>query len=102
MKKNKVVCIGEALIDRIKNKSNQGFRDFLGGAPANVAFALRKLNINTIFIGRIGTDDYGKKFITQFNKFEVNVDFLQLDNDLPTRVVNVGRDKFGDRFFFRI
>ena len=99
MKKNKVLCIGEALIDRISNKSNQGFTDFLGGAPANVAFALRKLNINSIFIGRIGTDDYGKKIITQFNKFEVNVDFLQLDNNLSTRVVNVGRDKFGDRFF---
>ena len=99
MKKNKVVCIGEALVDRISNKSNQGFTDFLGGAPANVAFALRKLKIDSIFIGRIGSDNFGKKFITQFNKFEVNVDFLQLDNDLSTRVVNVGRDKFGDRFF---
>ena len=39
MKKTKVVCIGEALIDRIKNKSNQEFTDFLGGAPANVAFS---------------------------------------------------------------
>ena len=43
MKKKKVICVGEALIDRIRNKSNQGFTDFLGGAPANVAFALRKL-----------------------------------------------------------
>ena len=99
MKKNKVVCIGEALIDRIRNKSNQGFTDFLGGAPANVAFALRKLKVDSIFIGRIGSDDFGKKFITQFNRSEVNVDFMQIDNDLSTRVVNVGRDKFGDRFF---
>ena len=36
MKKKKVICIGEALIDRIRNKSNQEFTDFLGGAPANV------------------------------------------------------------------
>ena len=40
MKKTKVVCIGEALIDRIKNKTNQGFTDFLGGAPANVVLSL--------------------------------------------------------------
>jgi len=45
MKKKKVICIGEALIDRIRNKSNQGFTDFLGGAPANVACALRKLEL---------------------------------------------------------
>ena len=99
MKKTKVVCIGEALIDRIRNKSNEGFTDFLGGAPANVACALRKLKIDSIFIGSLGSDDYGKKFITQFNELEVNLDFLQLDNDSSTRVVNVDRDKFGDRFF---
>ena len=99
MKKTKVVCIGEALIDRIRNKANQGFTDFLGGAPANVACALRKLKIDSIFIGRIGNDDFGKKFIEQFNKLGVNLDFLQLDNDLSTRVVIVERDQFGDRFF---
>jgi len=98
MKKNKVVCIGEALIDRIRNKSNQGFTDFLGGAPANVACGLRKLNIDSIFIGSLGRDDFGKKFIAQFKALEVNLDFLQF-NDSSTRVVNVDRDQFGDRFF---
>jgi len=99
MKKKKVICIGEALIDRIRNKSNQGFTDFLGGAPANVVCALRKLKIDSTFIGSLGNDDNGKKFIKHFNELEVNLDFLQLDNDSSTRVVNVDRDQFGDRFF---
>ena len=99
MKKTKVVCIGEALIDRIRNKSDQGFTDFLGGAPANVACALRKLKIDSIFIGRLGCDAFGKKFLRQFNELGVNVDFLQFDNNLSTRVVRVERDQFGDRFF---
>jgi len=71
----------------------------LGGAPANVACALKKLKINSIFIGSLGNDDYGKKFIAQFDQLGVNFDFLQLDNDSSTRVVNVDRDQFGDRFF---
>ena len=50
MKREKVICIGEALIDRIRNKSNKGFTDFLGGAPANVACALRKLKIDSTFM----------------------------------------------------
>ena len=99
MEQKKVICIGEALIDRIRNKSNQGFTDFLGGAPANVACALRKLKIDSTFIGSLGNDDYGKKFITQFYELDVNLDFLQLDKDSTTRVVNVDRDQFGDRFF---
>ena len=99
MKKTKVVCIGEALIDRIKNKSNQEFTDFLGGAPANVACALKKLQIDSVFIGRIGSDESGKKFIEQFKELEVNINFLQLDNMLPTRIVKVDRDNSGDRYF---
>ena len=99
MKKNMVVCIGEALIDRIKNKSNQGFTDYLGGAPANVACALRKLKIDSIFLGCLGSDEFGKKFIEQFNELNINLDFLQIDDHSSTRVVNVDRDQFGDRFF---
>jgi len=71
----------------------------LGGAPANVACALRKLKIDSTFIGSLGNDDYGKKFISQFDQLGVNLDFLQLNNDSSTRVVNVDRDQFGDRFF---
>ena len=99
MKKNKVVCIGEALIDRIRNKSNQGFKDFFGGAPANVACALRKLKIDSVFIGRIGKDEFGKKFIEKFKELEVNINFVQLDDCLPTRIVKVNRDNSGDRYF---
>ena len=99
MKKTKVVCIGEALIDRIRNKSNQDFTDFLGGAPANVACALRKLKIDSLFVGRLGRDDFGKKFIEQFNELKINLDFLQIDDYSSTRVVNVDRDLFGERFF---
>ena len=99
MKKTKVVCVGEALIDRIRNKSNQGFKDFLGGAPANVACALKKLLIDSVFIGRLGSDEFGKKFIQTFNDLKVNINFLQLDNNLPTRIVKVDRDISGDRYF---
>ena len=99
MNKTKVVCLGEALIDRIRNKLNEEFTDFLGGAPANVACALRKLKIDSVFIGCLGRDEFGKKFIEQFNEIKVNLDFLQLDNNLPTRIVKVDRDNFGDRYF---
>ena len=99
MKKTNVVCIGEALIDRIKNKANQEYTDYLGGAPANVACALKKLKIDSTFIGRLGNDEFGKQFIEQFKLLEVNLDLLQLDNNLPTRIVEVNRDNYGDRYF---
>ena len=99
MKKTKVVCVGEALVDRIKNKSNKKFTSFLGGAPANVSFALKKLQIDSVFIGRVGSDQFGRKFIEKFKNLEIDINFLQLDNNLPTRIVKVNRDNSGDRYF---
>ncbi len=71
----------------------------MGGAPANVACALKKLQIDSAFIGRIGSDASGKRFIEQFRELDVNINFLQLDNKLPTRIVKVRRDNSGDRYF---
>ena len=71
----------------------------MGGAPANVACALRKLKNRFSIIGRIGSDEFGKKFINQFKELEVNINFLQLDDCLPTRIVKVNRDNSGDRYF---
>ena len=99
MKKTKVVCIGEALIDRIMNKSNQDFKDFLGGAPANVACALSKLKIESAFIGCLGKDIDGKKFIEEFNALGININFIQMINNYPTRIVKINRDNSGDRYF---
>jgi len=99
MKKKKVVCIGEALVDRIKNKSNEEFTDFLGGAPANVACALKKLQIDSAFIGCLGSDKDGQKFIEKFEQLKIDIQFLQIVKNSPTRVVKVNRNNFGDRYF---
>tara|TARA_B100000963_G_scaffold302767_1_gene275790 strand:+ start:797 stop:1786 length:990 start_codon:yes stop_codon:yes gene_type:complete len=94
-----VICIGEALVDKIINKSDSSFKNYLGGAPANVVCALRKLNVPACFIGCLGDDDFGKKFIKLFQQLNVNSDFLQIVTQSSTRIVNVMRDESGDRSF---
>tara|TARA_B100000212_G_C27338045_1_gene517785 strand:+ start:232 stop:1221 length:990 start_codon:yes stop_codon:yes gene_type:complete len=99
MSKLEVICIGEALIDRIINRSDSKFKNHLGGAPANVVCALRKLNVPAAFIGCLGDDDFGRKFIKLFQTLNVNIDFLQIDKESSTRIVRVIRDESGDRSF---
>ena len=94
-----VICIGEALIDRIINKSDSKFKNYLGGAPANVVCALSKLDIPAAFIGCLGNDDFGREFINLFQQLNINIDFLQIAKQSPTRIVKVMRDDSGDRSF---
>ena len=99
MSKLQVICIGEALIDKIINKSDSNFRNYLGGAPANVVCALRKLEVPAAFIGCLGDDEYGREFIRLFQKLNINIDFLQIAKQASTRIVKVMRDESGDRSF---
>ena len=99
MSKLQVICLGEALIDKIINKSDSNFKNYLGGAPANVVCALRKLNVPAAFIGCLGDDDFGRRFIKLFQQLDINIDFLQIAPQCSTRIVKVKRDESGDRSF---
>ena len=62
-----VICLGEALVDRLGPPGgdpavDQPVDDRLGGAPANVACALARLGTATAFIGRLGDDANGQAF----------------------------------------
>ena len=99
MSRMQVLCVGEALIDKIINKSDSNFKNYLGGAPTNVVCALRKLQVPAAFIGCLGDDHFGREFIKLFKQLNINIDFLQIAKQSSTRIVKVLRDESGDRSF---
>jgi fructokinase len=64
-----VICLGELLIDFCATDSDVGldragsFVKAPGGAPANVAVALRRLGVSAAFVGAVGDDPFGR-FLT--------------------------------------
>ena len=94
-----VICIGEALVDQIITSPDKDCKNYLGGAPANVACALSKLGIDTEFIGCLGDDKFGKEFINLFQDLGVNIKSVQVDKNYTTRIIKVCLDKNGDRSF---
>ena len=100
----RVVCLGEALIDRLGPPGgdpsvDRPVDDRLGGAPANVACALARLGTPAAFLGRVGEDAIGVSFQTLFETRGVDRSGLQIDPERPTRVVLVRRDRSGERTF---
>ncbi|MFE5323630.1 PfkB family carbohydrate kinase [Paenibacillus sp. NPDC056579] len=61
-----IVCLGELLIDFVPEENGQpldkvpAFQRAAGGAPANVAAAVAKLGGSSRFIGKIGSDAFGR------------------------------------------
>ena len=99
MNSSKVICIGEALVDQIINNSEGNCKNYLGGAPANVACALSKLGVNTEFVGCLGDDEFGKEFINLFRNLGVKIQSTQVDKNCTTRIIKVCINDDGERSF---
>ena len=99
-----VVCLGEALIDRLGPPGgdpavDQPVDDRLGGAPANVACGLARLGTPVAFAGRLGQDAIGEAFASLFAERGVDTALLQRDAERPSRIVLVERSRDGERQF---
>ena len=99
-----VVCLGEALIDRLGPPGgdpavDRPVDDRLGGAPANVASGLARLETPVAFAGRLGQDAIGEAFSRLFAERGVDTSLLQRDAERPSRIVLVRRARDGERQF---
>ena len=99
-----VVCLGEALIDRLGPPGgdpcvDEPVDDRLGGAPANVACGLARLGTAVTLLGRLGQDAIGHDFAELFQQRGVEVGAVQWDDQRPSRIVLVRRHTNGERQF---
>ena len=100
-----VICIGEVLFDLISDQPGAVLEDvtvwipYPGGAPANVACGVRRLGIESAFIGGVGDDRLGSELVTTLESNGVDRTGIQRINDYPTRSVLVTRSLAGDRSF---
>jgi len=100
----KVFCIGELLIDFVAE--NQGsdlskakeFTKKAGGAPANVACAVGKLEGKSTFVGCVGNDPFGKFLLNILDNANVDISQTQ-QSEIFTTLAFVSIDRDGERDF---
>jgi len=101
MNKN-VFCIGELLIDMVcvdnkGLKDGEKFEKKAGGAPANVAASISKLEGNAYFLGQVGDDFFGRYLIDLLNDLNINTEMSVKKGS--TTIALVGIDADGERNF---
>lgn len=103
---NKILCIGEALIDMIctdKGTALSNGENFLkkpGGAPTNVAAAIAALGGNAFLSAKVGADPFGKHLIDVMEDFGVSTRYIIEDNNHFTTFAFVSLLKSGERDFY--
>ena len=98
-----VTAIGEILIDftpaGFSPQGNPVFEQNPGGAPANVLACLSKLGCSTAFIGKVGTDNFGKFLKNTLEQVGVSTEGLVMTERCGTTLAFVHLSQTGDRSF---
>ncbi|MET0392247.1 MAG: carbohydrate kinase [Chitinophagaceae bacterium] len=101
----KILCIGEALIDMICTDKGQSLSEgqhFLkrpGGAPTNVAAAIAALGGSVEIVAKVGNDPFGKQLREVLNEFNVSTQWLLTDDSHFTTMAFVSLLENGERDF---
>lgn len=103
-----IFCIGELLIDFVAEKQGSDlskaniFTKKPGGAPANVACAISKLEGNSHFIGCVGLDPFGHYLLNVLEENNVSVELAQKSMTFTTLAfVSLSADGERDFIFSR-
>ncbi|WP_290818689.1 carbohydrate kinase [Halovivax sp.] len=99
-----VLVAGETLIDFLPERAGpltdvSGFDRRPGGAPANVAVALARLDRTPLFWTRLGSDPFGRYLEGVLDDERVRADFVERDPSAQTSLAFVTHDDSGDRAF---
>ena len=99
-----VLVAGETLIDFLPERpgpisSVEGFDRRAGGAPANVAVALSRLERTPLFWTRVGDDPFGRYLCETLGDHGLPDRFVERDPDAKTSLAFVTHDETGDRSF---
>ncbi len=97
-----ITTVGEVLIDLTQTgRNSQGVPTFAanpGGAPANVAVAAARLGAQTAFLGKVGTDGFGRYLREVLVENGVDTSCLLTDS-APTTMAVVTLSPEGERSF---
>ncbi|MCX8960681.1 aminoimidazole riboside kinase [Erwinia psidii] len=94
----RVWCLGDAVVDLLPEGQGR-LLQCPGGAPANVAVGIARLQGNSGFIGRVGDDPFGHFMRKTLADEQVDTAFMLADAAHRTSTVVVALDDEGERSF---
>ena len=96
-----LICIGEILADMIGEEKNgiTTYERKAGGAPFNVACALKKFGADVKFVGSVGDDLIGQFLIKYAKDFGMDTTYINQNAERNTTLAFVELNEEGDRSF---
>ncbi len=100
-----ILALGEILIDFVPQQRGVGldsvedFKKRFGGAPANAAVGLGRLEEDVYFLGQVGKDAFGLFLRETLENNGVKTDFFEMTGEAPTTLAFVSLEESGERDF---
>lgn len=103
---SKIIVVGSSNIDMVVKTDHfphpgetvlggEFFRN-PGGKGANQAVTVARLGGNTIFVSKVGNDDFGKELCKLYASENIDTKFIIFDNEISTGVALISVDRNGE------
>ena len=86
---HQIAAFGEILWDMLPEGKQ------LGGAPCNFAYHCHVLGAEVMVISRVGNDELGREIIDELKNHAIPTDFIGIDLERQTGVVEIQLDRMG-------
>ena len=102
---NRVVCLGEALVDFLSESpvarltDARAFVPSFGGSQANIAVGAARFGARSAMVGRAGTDPWGAWLRARLESEGVDVSLFELRDDAATAMAFVALSSEGEPTF---
>jgi fructokinase len=100
-----IASMGEVLIDFVALEKGVSvgeafsFQKAAGGAPANVAVAVKRLGMDSAFLGQVGDDAFGQYLAAVLKDEDVDISGLRFSQEARTMLAFVSLAAGGERSF---
>src|SRR5688572_33367796 len=104
-RKMQIASMGELLIDFVALEKGVSvgeafsFQKAAGGAPANVAVAVKRLGMDSAFLGQVGADAFGYYLADVLKEDGVDISGLRFSQEARTMLAFVSLASSGERSF---
>lgn len=100
MNKQGIISLGEAIVDFVATGlTNTNYQRFLGGATVNVAVAVKRQEIPSVYFCKLGEDELSQFVTEELRRENVDISYSTFSKTKKMCSVYIHENEQGDRYF---
>ena len=97
---SQILCLGEAMVEFVRQPDGITFRQGFGGDTSNAAIAAARQGASTAYVSAVGKDRFGADLLALWQSENVDTGYVRESSDAPTGIYFIDPDPVARQFTY--